>query len=52
MIGDNQNLKNKNVSKYTVYKTEEIISVFTLFMFLVFKFIVIAYCTLFTLDVI
>ena len=46
--GDNQIHKAKIVSKFTVYKTEQIILVFTLFVFLVFKFVVIAYCTLFT----
>ena len=46
--GDNQIYKAKIVSKFTVYKTEQIILVFTLFVFLVFKFVVIAYCTPFT----
>ena len=48
VIGDNQNHKAKIVSNFTVYKTEQIILLLTLFLFLVFKFIMIAYCTLFT----
>ena len=40
--------RQKIVSKFTVYKTEQIISVFTLFMLLVLKFVVIAHCALLT----